>query len=243
MQNGAPDGVALIDTATKALLDALSYEGEIHSATIDGQVYDLVEGTPLAATVADSNTVDGSLQAPGRRGHEQCRYRLGVHGDEDAGGGERRVPVALRASRARPSTPGAGALAAREPLLGLRELALKIAVALPPLGARRPSASAASIARSRARPRGGSPRTCTGRELRDVLERLVEASSATQRWSSRMPGLSTTIPPLGRRTSSAASSCAGRAVLAHRARRERLLSRERVHELRLADPGGPEARP
>jgi len=61
MQNGAPDGLALIDTGTKALLDALSYEGEIHAATIDGQVYDLVEGTPLAASVADSNTVDGSL--------------------------------------------------------------------------------------------------------------------------------------------------------------------------------------
>ena len=61
MQNGAPDGVALVDTATKALLDALSYEGEIHAATIDGQVYDLVEGTALPATVADSNSVDGSL--------------------------------------------------------------------------------------------------------------------------------------------------------------------------------------
>jgi Lamin Tail Domain/Collagen triple helix repeat (20 copies) len=61
MQNGAPDGVALVDTVTQALLDALSYEGEIHSATIDGQTYDLVEGTPLAATVADSNSVDGSL--------------------------------------------------------------------------------------------------------------------------------------------------------------------------------------
>jgi hypothetical protein len=61
MQNGAPDGLALVDTATKQLLDALSYEGEIRSATIDGQVYDLVEGTALPATVADSNAVDGSL--------------------------------------------------------------------------------------------------------------------------------------------------------------------------------------
>jgi hypothetical protein len=61
MQNGAPDGLALINTATKALLDALSYEGEIHSATIDGQVYDLVEGTVLPSAVADSNSVDGSL--------------------------------------------------------------------------------------------------------------------------------------------------------------------------------------
>ena len=60
-QNGAPDGVALIDTASKALLDALSYEGEITAATIDGQSYNLVEGTALAATIVDSNTVDGSL--------------------------------------------------------------------------------------------------------------------------------------------------------------------------------------
>ncbi len=60
-QNGAPDGVALIDTTTKTLLDALSYEGSITSTTIDGQTYSLVEGVPLPATVADSNTVDGSL--------------------------------------------------------------------------------------------------------------------------------------------------------------------------------------
>jgi large repetitive protein len=60
-QNGAPDGVALVDTATGTLLDALSYEGEIRTATIDGQVYDLVEGTVLPASVADSNTVAGSL--------------------------------------------------------------------------------------------------------------------------------------------------------------------------------------
>jgi hypothetical protein len=59
LQNGAPDGVALIDGAT--LLDALSYEGAITAATIGGQVYNLVEGTVLAATVADSNTADGSL--------------------------------------------------------------------------------------------------------------------------------------------------------------------------------------
>lgn len=59
-QNG-PDGVALVDTAAGSLLDALSYEGEIHAASIGGATFDLVEGTPLAATVADSNTVDGSL--------------------------------------------------------------------------------------------------------------------------------------------------------------------------------------
>jgi Lamin Tail Domain/Collagen triple helix repeat (20 copies) len=60
-QNGAPDGVALIDTASTALLDALSYEGAITAATIDGQSYSLVEGAVLAETVVDSNTVDGSL--------------------------------------------------------------------------------------------------------------------------------------------------------------------------------------
>jgi hypothetical protein len=60
-QNGAPDGIALIDTATGALLDALSYEGEITAAVIDGQTYDLVEGAALPASVADSNTQDGSL--------------------------------------------------------------------------------------------------------------------------------------------------------------------------------------
>jgi large repetitive protein len=61
-QNGAPDGVAVVDTSTGALLDALSYEGEITAATIGGSAtYNLVEGTALAATVADSNTADGSL--------------------------------------------------------------------------------------------------------------------------------------------------------------------------------------
>jgi len=61
LQNGAPDGVALLDTASGALVDALSYEGPITAAQIGGAVYSLVEGTPLPPTVADSNTVDGSL--------------------------------------------------------------------------------------------------------------------------------------------------------------------------------------
>jgi hypothetical protein len=60
-QNGAPDGVALIDTAGGELLDALSYEGPITSAVIDTQTYSLVEGTVLPTSVADSNTVAGSL--------------------------------------------------------------------------------------------------------------------------------------------------------------------------------------
>jgi hypothetical protein len=51
-QNGAPDGVALLDTASGLYLDALAYEGAIAG---------LVEGTALPAEVADSNTVTGSL--------------------------------------------------------------------------------------------------------------------------------------------------------------------------------------
>ena len=59
LQNGAPDGLALLDGTT--LVDALSYEGAITAATIGGQTYNLVEGTALAVTVEDSNTVAGSL--------------------------------------------------------------------------------------------------------------------------------------------------------------------------------------
>jgi hypothetical protein len=60
-QNGAPDGIALIDTEDGTLLDALSYEGAIAAAVIDGRTYSLVEGTALPETVADSNTAVGSL--------------------------------------------------------------------------------------------------------------------------------------------------------------------------------------
>jgi large repetitive protein len=59
LQNGAPDGLALLDGAT--LLDALSYEGGITAGTIGGQTYNLVEGTVLPTAVEDSNTVAGSL--------------------------------------------------------------------------------------------------------------------------------------------------------------------------------------
>jgi hypothetical protein len=60
-QNGTPDGVALVDTAAGVLLDALSYEGPITAALIDGVTFDLVEGTMLPIEVEDSNTVEGSL--------------------------------------------------------------------------------------------------------------------------------------------------------------------------------------
>src|SRR5207248_2742514 len=56
VQNGAPDGIALVDTVTSTVLDALSYEGSITAAQITGfaMPVSLVEGTPTP--VADSNT-------------------------------------------------------------------------------------------------------------------------------------------------------------------------------------------
>lgn len=61
IQNGAPDGLCLFDTATNTVIDALSYEGSITAATIFGApgTYNLVEGNPTSA--ADSNSVQGSL--------------------------------------------------------------------------------------------------------------------------------------------------------------------------------------
>ena len=63
IQNGAPDGVLIFHTVSHVVIDALSYEGAIHAAAISGApgTYDLVEGTVLPTTVADSNTIQGSL--------------------------------------------------------------------------------------------------------------------------------------------------------------------------------------
>jgi hypothetical protein len=59
IQNGDPDGIALFDTLTGTLIDALSYGGQINAATIDGDAYDLVEGT--ATSTLDSSSEPGSL--------------------------------------------------------------------------------------------------------------------------------------------------------------------------------------
>lgn len=56
LQNGgsaaAPeaDAIALYDASHKVVLDALSYEGAITAATIDGGTFNLVSGTPSAAS-------------------------------------------------------------------------------------------------------------------------------------------------------------------------------------------------
>jgi hypothetical protein len=59
--NGAPDGVALFDTVDHVVLDSLSYEGAIDRAAIGAGFFSLVEGTPLPAGVADSDTTAGTL--------------------------------------------------------------------------------------------------------------------------------------------------------------------------------------
>jgi hypothetical protein len=58
IQNGAPDGAAIIDDITLTVLDAVSYEGSITAASIIGftQPVSLVEGQALPASTADSDT-------------------------------------------------------------------------------------------------------------------------------------------------------------------------------------------
>jgi hypothetical protein len=60
-QNGAPDGVALYNTRYESVIDALSYEGAIERAFIGPFAHTLVEGNALPPSVADSNSVTGSL--------------------------------------------------------------------------------------------------------------------------------------------------------------------------------------
>lgn len=60
VQNGAPDGMAIINA--DSLVDALSYEGAMTTVSIAGLgVVSLVEGTLLPASVADSTTAQGAL--------------------------------------------------------------------------------------------------------------------------------------------------------------------------------------
>lgn len=59
---GSPDGVALVNTATMKVIDALSYEGAIAMAMVTGVgTASLAEGMALPGAVADSNTENASL--------------------------------------------------------------------------------------------------------------------------------------------------------------------------------------
>jgi hypothetical protein len=63
VQNGAPDGIALVDTAAHVLIDALSYEGAMTGIALSGfpAAVSLVEGMVLPTAVADSGTAAGAL--------------------------------------------------------------------------------------------------------------------------------------------------------------------------------------
>lgn len=63
IQNGGPDGLALVNTISHQILDALSYEGAITAGAIDGLpgTYPFIESNPLPVPIADSNTITGSL--------------------------------------------------------------------------------------------------------------------------------------------------------------------------------------
>ncbi len=64
IQNGAPDGIALIDNTAHTLIDALSYEGAMTMVVLPGfagQV-SLVEGT--AATAADASSAGALCRSP-----------------------------------------------------------------------------------------------------------------------------------------------------------------------------------
>lgn len=61
VQNGSPDAIALVHVPRGRVLDALSYEGAIEAATIEGVsgTWDLVQGDPVAEI--DTNDEPGSL--------------------------------------------------------------------------------------------------------------------------------------------------------------------------------------
>jgi hypothetical protein len=76
IQNGAPDGLALVDNVTQTVVDALSYEGAVSAVTITGfpAPISLVEGTVLPTSVSDSNTSTRTL----------CRFPNGQDSDNAA---------------------------------------------------------------------------------------------------------------------------------------------------------------
>jgi cysteine-rich repeat protein len=70
VQNGAPDAVAIIDTATMTLVDALSYEGDIGTVMLAIGAFDLLEGA-MSPAAADNNMTEISV----------CRLPNGVDTD------------------------------------------------------------------------------------------------------------------------------------------------------------------
>lgn len=63
IQNGGPDGIAIVDAVRQVVVDAISYEGSITAAKVGGfeLPISLVEGTALDSSAGDSNTVTKTL--------------------------------------------------------------------------------------------------------------------------------------------------------------------------------------
>ena len=58
IQNGGPDGIAVVDVVKQTVIDAISYEGSITAAAIGGfsSPISLVEGVPIDSSLGDSTT-------------------------------------------------------------------------------------------------------------------------------------------------------------------------------------------
>ena len=62
IQNGSPDGLTLVNTATMKALDSFSYEGACVPVMVPNVgMVNLVEGTVLPANTADNNVSNASL--------------------------------------------------------------------------------------------------------------------------------------------------------------------------------------
>jgi hypothetical protein len=109
IQNGAPDGVALVSLATNTVLDALSYEGSMTAAIITGFLgpVNLVEGTPFAGADTNDN-LNTVARIPNGFGLEQRRGGLGALAGDHAGRAEPLRSVGLSSGRAglRPARVG-----------------------------------------------------------------------------------------------------------------------------------------
>ena len=104
LQNGSPDGLALVDTVQLTVIDVLSYEGSMTAVMITGfpAPVSLVEPPALAASVADTNDDLHSHSRPQWTGHRPRRRRLEVDDDDHARRGQRAHAVVVSGVRARP---------------------------------------------------------------------------------------------------------------------------------------------
>ena len=211
LRTARPTGSRSTTRSLQGVVDALSYEGAIERAFIGAFAHTLVEGNPLPAAVADSNTVTGSLaRIPNGSDTDDVGDRLGVHDHRHAGRSPMfRLAAPLRAhvraalrGRLGPALPLLGLESLVEPPFEVRQLALQLVVALPAVGRQRSVCRAPPGWRSPARCRGRSRRSGTAFASSSTsLNVSARPSDDSQSCSSRSPGVSTTSPPPGSRTS------------------------------------------